>query len=47
MEKFCEYLKEHAMMIINFETKKIIPLTNKELESYASLEICHISQKKL
>ena len=36
MKKICENLKEHAMMIINFETKKMIPLTNKDLKSYAS-----------
>ena len=30
MRKFCESIREHAMKIINFEKKKIIPLTNKE-----------------
>ena len=29
MNNFCESLREHAMKIINFEKKKIIPLKNK------------------
>ena len=29
MEKFCKYLREHAMKIRNYE-KKMIPLTDKE-----------------
>ena len=34
MNNFCESLREHAMKIINFEKKKIIPLKNKQKESY-------------
>ena len=45
MKKFCEYLKEHTMKKNNFEKKKMIPLTNKKQESYASQEICHICKK--
>ena len=45
MKKFCEYLKAHVMQIINFEKKKMIPVTDKECESYASQEYCHISRK--
>ena len=30
MEKFCKDLKEHATRIINYEKKKIIPLTKEE-----------------
>ena len=33
------------MKIINFEMNKMIPLTNKEHESYASQEICLICKK--
>ena len=44
-KKFYEYLKEHAMKKNNFETKKMIPLTNKKQGSYASQEICHICKK--
>ena len=28
MKKFCGSLREHEMKIINFEKKKMIPLTN-------------------
>ena len=45
-EKVCESLKEHAMKISNFVKKKITPLTNKEPETCASQEICHICEKK-
>ena len=34
MEKFCESLKEMAIKTINFEIKKMIPLTNEQRESY-------------
>ena len=30
MKKFCKDLREHAMKTINYEKKKIIPLTTKE-----------------
>ena len=40
MKKLSESLKELAMEIINFEKKKMMPLTNKELESYANQENC-------
>ena len=29
MKRFCKDLKEHATRIINYEKKKIIPLTRK------------------
>ena len=38
MKKFCKDLKEHTTKIINYEKKKMIPLTTKE-------EICHNRQK--
>ena len=34
MKKFCKDLKEHATRIINYEKKKIIPLTRKEKINY-------------
>ena len=34
MEKFCESLREHAKNIIDFEKKKILPLTKNELKLY-------------
>ena len=33
MKKFCESLREHTVKIINFEKKKILPLTNEQQES--------------
>ena len=42
MKKFCESLREHPMKIINFEKRKIIPLTNEEYESYFNQRIHHI-----
>ena len=34
MKKFCESLREHTKNIIDFEKKKMLPLTKKELKSY-------------
>ena len=42
MKKFCESLIENSMKIINFEKKKIIPLTSKQQESYKKTKICFI-----
>ena len=47
LKKFWESLKELAMKIVNFEKKKILPLTNKGHESYAGQEFCHICREKL
>ena len=42
----CKSLKEHVMKTIKFQKIKMIPLTEKELESYASQENCHICKGK-
>ena len=34
MESFCKDLREHAMKIINYEKKEMIPLTYEEKELY-------------
>ena len=34
MKKFCESLKEHTKNIIDFEKKKMLPLTKEELKSH-------------
>ena len=34
MEKFYKDLREHAMKIINYEKKEMIPITNDENEYY-------------
>ena len=40
MKKFCKDLREHAMKIINYEKKRMVPLTTKE-------EICYNKQKNM
>ena len=30
MKKFCKDLREHAIRIINYEKKRMVPLTTKE-----------------
>ena len=35
MKKFCESLREHTENIIDFEKKKMLLLTKKELKSQA------------
>ena len=42
MEKFCEDLRTHATKIINYEKKKMIPLTINEKIYYSEQEICYI-----
>ena len=43
---FCKDLKDQAMKIINYEKKEMIPLTDKEKESYENQEICYICEKE-
>ena len=42
MKKVCESLKEHAKNIIDFEKKKMLPLTKEELKSYQDAKVCYI-----
>ena len=42
---FCESLREHAKTIIDFEKKKMLPLTRKELESNEDAKVCYICGK--
>ena len=46
MKIFCKDLKDQAMKIINYEKKEMIPLTDKEKESYENQEICYICEKE-
>ena len=46
MKKFCKDLREHATKIINYEKKKMTPLTTKEKIHYNEQEICYICKKK-
>ena len=47
MKKFCEFLKEHEMKIINFKKKKMKLLTKEQRESYENAKVCYTCQKKL
>ena len=47
MKKFCKDLKEHATRIINYEKKKIIPLTKEEKINYNDQKVCYICKKEL
>ena len=45
MIMFCKDLKKQAMKIINYEKKKIIPLTDKEKETHENQKVCYICKK--
>ena len=42
IKKFCNDLKELATEVINYQEKKLIPLTDKEINLYERQKICHI-----
>ena len=46
MKKFCKDLREHATKIINYEKKKMIPLTTEEKIHYNEQDICYICKKE-
>ena len=46
IEKLCKKLKDHAMKIIKYKEKEMIPLTDEENKSYEKQEVCHICKKK-
>ena len=46
METFCEFLREHAMKIINFKKKKMELLTKEQQESNENAKICYICKEK-
>ena len=46
MKKFSEFLKEHAMKIINFKKKKKQLLTKEQHESYENSKICCVCKEK-
>ena len=46
MKNFCKDLREHATKIINYEKKKMTPLTTKEIIHYNEQEICYICKKE-
>ena len=46
MKKFCKDLRTHATKIINYEKKKMIPLTTEEKIHYNEQKICYICKKE-
>ena len=40
MKKFSESLREHAKWITDFENKKMLSLTHRELKSYENAKVC-------
>ena len=46
MKIFCKDLKDQAMKIINNEKKKIMPLTDKEKETYENQKLCYKCKQK-
>ena len=46
MERLCKDLRDHAMKIINYEEKEMIPLTDKENKSYEKQKVCYIRKKE-
>ena len=45
MKGFCEDLREHAMKIIDYEEKEMIPLTNEQNNFYKKQDICYMCKK--
>ena len=46
MKKFCEFLREHKMKIINFKKKTIKLLTKEQQKSYENAKFCYICKEK-
>ena len=45
MKKFCEDLREHATKTIDYEKKKMIPLTTKEEIYHNKQKVCYICKR--
>ena len=46
MKKFSTSLREHATKVINFEKKKMLPLTKKERKLHQQMTECYACGKK-
>ena len=46
MKKFCEFLRKHAMKIINFKKKNMKLLTKEQQESHENAKIFYICKGK-
>ena len=45
MERFCIDLRDHAMKVIKYEEKEMIPLTDKENKSYEKQKLSYVCKK--
>ena len=46
MGRFCKDLGDHVMKIINYDDKEMIPLTDKENQSYEKQKVSYICKKE-
>ena len=44
---FCKDSRAHAVKIINYQKKEMIPLTDKENKSCKNQKVCYICKKKI
>ena len=47
MKKFCSSLREHATNILNFEKKKMLPLTKEKLKLHRNARNCYIYGERI
>ena len=47
MKRFCKDLSEHAMKIIDYDKKEMIPFTDEQNKSYEKQKVCYICKKEL
>ena len=47
MKKFCTFLREHTKNIIDFEKRKMLPLTKEELKLNQDAKVCYICGKNI
>ena len=45
MKKFCTYLRERVLRIINYGEKKIIPLTKEERKAHCWAKMLHMQKR--
>ena len=46
MKKFCKSSREQVKNIINFQKKKMLPLTKGKLKSNQDAKVCYICRKE-
>ena len=47
MKKLADSLKDHASIIISYDQKKLIKLTEEEYENHKNKKVCYICNKEL